>query len=228
MPVIKSTQQPPVLTPFSIKDMELQAQALLLRARRAAELLLGEAQREGEQLKAAAKAEGFAQGKLEGIRIGTEEGRKSGHEAALAEIKPKLTQTFNALSAAVTQLDASRHELEAAGIDEVVTLAAAIARRVTKMVARIDPQVLVENLKEAMKIAVQSADVHIAIHPAQREVITAELPKLKLHWPQVKHVELIEDESVGIGGCRVITRHGQVDGAIDQQLDRVISEITET
>jgi flagellar biosynthesis/type III secretory pathway protein FliH len=70
--------------------------------------------------------------------------------------------------------------------------------------------------------------VHIAIHPAQREVITAELPKLKLHWPQVKHVELIEDESVGIGGCRVITRHGQVDGAIDQQLDRVISEITET
>jgi flagellar biosynthesis/type III secretory pathway protein FliH len=225
MAVIKSNEQPPVLTPFSIRDIEVQAQTLLLRARRAAEVLLGEARREGEQLRAKAKAEGSAQGRLEGIRQGTEEGRKTGHDAALAEIKPQLSQTLTALAAAVTQLDAARHDLESAGIHEVVQLAAAIARRVTKRQAMLDPMVLVENVKEAMKLAVQAADVQIVIHPRQREMLTNELPRLKMEWPSVKHVELTEDEAVGMGGCRIMTRHGEVDARIDQQLDRVISEM---
>jgi flagellar assembly protein FliH len=225
MAVIKSTQPPPVLTPFSIVDMETAAQNVLQRAQKAATLLLREAQKQGEELRKAAKTEGFTLGKQEGLAAGLLEGQKSGHDAALAEIKPKLTQTMNALTAAVTQLDASRHDLEAAGINEVVKLAAAIARRVTKLQAAIDPNVLIENLKEAMKSAVHVADVHIVIHPAQREMLESELPRLKIHWPHAKHVTLMDDEAVGMGGCRILTRHGEVDASIDQQLDRVISDL---
>jgi flagellar biosynthesis/type III secretory pathway protein FliH len=57
-------------------------------------------------------------------------------------------------------------------------------------------------------------------------MLNDELPKLKLHWPQVKHVEMMEDETVGMGGCRIMTRHGEVDAGIDQQLDRVIAELS--
>ncbi len=226
MAVIKSANAPAVLTPFSVRDIELQAQALLLRARRAAESLLAEAQREGETMKAAARMQGFNDGRLEGLRQGTEEGRKSGHEAALTEIKPTLRQALDALTNAVNKIEASRNDIEAAGIHEVVSLAIAIARRVTKRQAAIDPLVLTENIKEAMKLAVQAADVNIVIHPSQRQTLSDELPRMKMHWPSVKHVELIEDESVGIGGCRIMTRHGEVNAAIDVQLDRVIAEMS--
>jgi flagellar assembly protein FliH len=225
MAVIKSTNPPPVLTPFSIRDMELQAQALLVRSRRAAEILLAEAQREGEMLKAKAREEGFAEGKAEGTAKGLEEGRKTGHDAALAEIKPQLAKTFAALTAAVNQLEADRHDLECAGINEVVKLAAAIARRVTKLQARLDPAVLAENLKEAMKLAVQAADVRIVIHPDQRSTLEKELPRLQMHWPSVKHVELFDDPAVGMGGCRIITGQGEIDARIDSQLDRVIADL---
>jgi flagellar assembly protein FliH len=227
MAVIKSTTPPPVLTPFTIHDMETQAQALTQRARKAAELLLREAQKQGEELRSAARTEGFALGKQEGIAAGLTEGRKTGHDAALGEIKPKLAQTWSALTAAVNQLEEARADLESSAITEVVNLAAAIARRVTKLQASIDPNVLIENLKEAMKIAVKAADVHVVIHPAQRETLDRELPKLQMHWPQVKHVELIEDEAVGLGGCRVLTRHGEVDASIDEQLNRVISDLSQ-
>jgi flagellar assembly protein FliH len=226
MAVIKSTQPAPVLTPFSIRDMELQAQALLVRSRRAAEILLTEAQREGETLKAKAREEGFTIGKVEGTAKGLEEGRKSGHDAALAEIKPQLAKTLAALTAAVNQIEADRHDLECAGINEVVKLASAVARRVTKLQARLDPQVLVENLKEAMKLAVQAADVRIVIHPEQRATLEKELPRLQMHWPSVKHVELIDDPAVGMGGCRIIMRQGEVDARIDEQLDRVIADLS--
>ncbi len=228
MAVLKSSSPSPapVLTPFSIRDIEVQAQTLLLRARRATEVLLAEAQREGEQIKAAAKAEGFAQGLEEGIKQGLIDGKKGGHDAALAEIKPQLAQMLAAVSMMLNQLEAARNELEAAGIEEVVALAASIARRVTKRQAAIDPQVLIENLKEAMKLAVQAADVHIVLHPQQRKLLESELPRLQMNWPAVKHIVLVDDEAVGLGGCRVMTRQGEIDARLDEQLDRVISDVS--
>ena len=225
MPVIKSTTPQPALTQFSIRDMEIQAQSLLLRAKRAADALLAEAQREGDLLRQQAKAEGFAQGRSEGTLQGIEEGRKTGHQAALSEIKPQLTAAWNALTAAMQQLDAARYELESAGITEVIQLAAAIARRVTKIQATIDPAVLIENLKEAMKLAVHAADVRIVIHPSQRATLMDELPKLQMNWPNLKHVELADDPAITPGGCRLLTGSGEVDARIEEQLDRVIREL---
>lgn len=225
MGLIKSTTAPPSLSPFSMRDIEAQATALLRGARRAADQLLAQAQIEGETLKAQARAEGLAEGQAAGLAKGLDEGRQNGHQAALAETKAQLTDVWSALSSALAQLDASRRELEAAGIVEVIELASSIARRVTKRQAALDPAVLSENLREAMKLAVQAADVRIVINPAQRKTLSEELPKLQLNWPQLKHVELVDDSTIAPGGCRLLTRHGEVDAEIDGQLDRVIAEL---
>jgi flagellar assembly protein FliH len=225
MALIKSTNAPPSLSPYSMRDIEAQATALLRGARRAAEQLLAEAQREADALKLQARAEGLSEGERDGLAKGLEEGRRTGHQAAMNEMKAQLAQVWAALSSAVTQLESARIELEAAGISEVVGLSTAIARRVTKRQAAIDPTVLTANIGEAMSLAVHAADVRIVINPAQRQTLTRELPKLQLHWPNLKHVELVEDASVSPGGCRVMTRHGEVDAQIDTQLDRVIAEL---
>jgi flagellar biosynthesis/type III secretory pathway protein FliH len=225
MAVIKANIPQPTLTPFLIRDMETAAQSLLLRARRAAEQLLIEAQREADVLKQQSRSEGFAQGREEGFAKGNEEGRRTGHQAALAEIKPQLTATWTALTTAVQQLDAARYELESAGIKEVIELATAIARKVTKREAQIDPAVLMENVQGAMKLAVQAADVRIVIHPSQRKTMTEELPRLQMNWPNLKHVELVDDPAISPGGCRLLTQRGEVDARIDEQLDRVIREL---
>jgi flagellar biosynthesis/type III secretory pathway protein FliH len=46
-----------------------------------------------------------------------------------------------------------------------------------------------------------------------------------MNWPSLKHVELIDDPAVAPGGCRILTRHGEVDAEIEGQLDRVIAEL---
>ncbi len=228
MGLIKSSNPPIGLTPFSMRDIEIEAHTLLARARRAAELLLAEAQKESEAMRAAAKSEGFAQGHRDGLAKANEEGRKSGHQAALNEHKAQLTQVWSALSAAVTQLDADRRDLQSAAVGEVIQLALGIARRVTKRQAQIDPVVLTENIKEAMKLAVHSADVRFVINPAQRDVLNRELPNLQLSWPNVKHVELMDDPAVAIGGVKILTRHGELDAQIDVQLDRVMTDLMPT
>jgi len=225
MGLIKASFAPPSLAPFSMRDVEDQARALLQGARRAAERLLAEARREGEEIRKRAHADGLAEGLREGLTLGTEEGHKSGRQEALEEHRAGLSQALAALTAAGRGLDASRADLESEALREVVELAIAIARRVTKRQVAIDPAVLTENLREAMKLVVQAGDVKVAFHPSQRQALEAALPPLKLEFPKLQHVDLVDDPGVSPGGCRVFSGHGLVDADLDEQLDRVAVDL---
>ena len=68
MGLIKAQHAPASMAPFSLRDIELQAQEILLRARQKAEQLLAHAQVEAQKLRAHEKALGFAEGRDEGLK----------------------------------------------------------------------------------------------------------------------------------------------------------------
>jgi flagellar assembly protein FliH len=208
-----------------MKDIEQQARAILMRAQQQAEQLLTDAQHAAEALKEEQKALGYAEGKKTGFSAGLEEGKKSGHQQALNEHKQQLTQLINGLTTASKELNASRKQLEATATTEVVKLAVAIARRVTKRYGELDPNVLTANVSEAMKLVVQSTDIRIAVHPSQRDTLTKALPQLKLIWPALEHVSLGDDATIAQGGCRISAGQGHVDANLDTQIDRIASEL---
>jgi flagellar assembly protein FliH len=224
MGLIKSTSVP-TLSTFSMKDIENHAKAILLRARQQAEQLLAAAQTEAEGIRIAAKAEGLAQGQQEGIALGMTQGAKSGEQQALAENRAQLQQAMAALAAAASALDSNRADLEAAVLADVVQLAIAIARRVTKRQGLLDPSVLSANLQEVMKMVMKAADVRVAIHPSQRKTLDDVLPQLQVQWPTLRHVQVIEDASVESGGCRVFTEQGEIEATLGGQLDRIAEEL---
>jgi flagellar assembly protein FliH len=226
MGLIKSSNSPVAsTTPFSLADIERAAKMILLRAQQQAEQLLAAAQAEGELLKQQARAEGLATGRQQGMAQGTEQGRLAGQQLALNEHRERLQQAHVAYARAATALDASRGDLEANALTEVVKLAVAIGRRVTKRQGLIDPEVLTANLSEALKLVVHSTDVRVAINPAQRATLDAALPQLRLQWPNLAHVHVIDDPSLDPGGCRVFTEQGQVDADLAGQLDRIAAEL---
>ena len=225
MGLLKASAAPAGLTPFSMRDVEEQAKTLLVRARQAAEKLLAEARREAAAMKERALAEGMVEGRREGIARGIEEGRNIGRQQAVEEHRAQFTQAVSALTDAMNDLEAGRAELEAAALEEVVELAVAVARRVTKRQGTIDPAVLTENLRDAMKLVVHAADVKVAIHPSQRQALEVALPALRVEIPRLGHVELSDDPSIDPGGCRVYAGGGQIDATLDEQLDRVVADL---
>ena len=225
MGLIKSTAAPQSLTPFSLADIERHAKTILLRAQQRAEQLLAAAQSEGESLKKEAYSEGLAAGHREGLAQGLEQGRQTGHQTALNEHRAGLEQAMKSLINAMTSLDAGRAELEATALAEVVRLAIAIATRVTKRQGLLDPAVLTANLAEAMKLVVHCTDVRLAIHPQQRATLDAAMPQLRLAWPNLSHVQLVDDPTLAPGGCRVFTEEGHIDADLSGQLDRIVSEL---
>jgi flagellar biosynthesis/type III secretory pathway protein FliH len=72
---------------------------------------------------------------------------------------------------------------------------------------------------------VSFANVRIAVHPSQRAVLEAELPNLRLSWPQLKHVELVADPALSPGGAKVFTTGGHIDADLQTQLDLLIGQL---
>jgi flagellar assembly protein FliH len=225
MGLIKSLNAPLSMTPFSMQDIEQQAKLVLLRAQKQADQLLAVAQAQALQIKASAKVEGMADARIEGLAKGIKEGREAGRQEALNLARAEFQYAVTAFTSAASELEASRAELNAGASEEVVRLAIAIAKRITKRQAAFDPQVLLANLDEAMKLVADASNVRIAIHPKQRKTLDEALPRLELNFPALKHVELVDDASLSVGDCRVFTQNGQIDADLDVQLDRIVADL---
>jgi flagellar biosynthesis/type III secretory pathway protein FliH len=63
------------------------------------------------------------------------------------------------------------------------------------------------------------------VNPQQRQVRDELLPRLKVHWPNVTHVQLVEDASIAPGGCRLFTAQGEIDAELARQIDRIAMDL---
>lgn len=224
MGLIKSDNAPPTLSPFSMRDIESQAHAIIVRAKQQAARILAEAQRIGEEMKQQAQQQGAIEGRALGLQEGTAQGQQAGKEQALAEHREALSRLIAALTAAVTEIDSSRRQLESQASADVVRLAVSVARKVTHRAA-LDPAVMTANVSEAMRLAIRASDVRIAVHPSQRKALDEALPHLRMNWPALKHVELVDDATLAPGGCRVFTAGGVIDADLNGQIDRIAAEL---
>jgi flagellar assembly protein FliH len=219
MPLIKSAIATTTVR-LSLRDFEAEANQRLDRARSEADAIVAGARDRAGEIGAAAMEQGFKHGYENGVA----EARRD----AIEQFGEQFALSVEALARAAATMEASRADLESAALADVVKLALGIARRVTKRQGLIDPRVLTENLREAVKQLIRRDDVRIAIHPKQRATLDEALAELKLEWPQLDGVEIIEDESISPGGCRVSGGQGEIDADLNAQLDRIAADLIPT
>jgi len=199
---------------FSYRDAEEEAKRTVELARVSA-----------ESVTAAARVDGFEDGRREGFEAGLREGRAAGLAKALEDHTQNLEAAAQALKNAAQQFDQAKSNFTAEALQDCVDLALAVARRITKRQAQVDPHVLSANLEQAMKMAIGCTRLRIAFHPDDRATITQVLERLRFSNQAVESAQIIEDPTLARGGCRIDTEHGVVDADINAQLDRLIAEL---
>jgi flagellar assembly protein FliH len=209
-------------------DVERQAQRWLAEAHAKAAEIIETARHQAADIKRQAHDRALLDGYTEGHKKGVDEGRKSGHEAALAEARKKLAETHSALTTAVQQLDAHHIELRDGSVKDIMHLAIAIAGRLARRAASIDPDSTPQAVHEALKFVVEAGDISICIHPTCLDTVQTELPRIQLAWPGVTRIHLVPDDTVAPGGCIVRSACGSVDLTLDTQLQRIASELLPT
>jgi flagellar assembly protein FliH len=214
MGLIRSTSLMAPATGFSMRDIE----------QNAAEVLR-DAQAQAERIKQSVRTEAEEAGWQEGYTRGLQEGRSKGRTDAWEQSTRELSGTIEALAQAAGELACRRRQWESEILADVVELAMAVARRITRRQAMLDPAVLAANLESALKLVTRKAQMRIAIHPEQRRILDEAMKRLRLDFPALADTTIVEDSSIAPGGCRVFTEGGCIDADIDSQLDRIIADV---
>jgi flagellar assembly protein FliH len=191
---------------FSFETLEAPA-SLGLTPVAAADDLLSAARAEADAMRAAAVAEGY------------EEGRA----AALAELAPALELMQNAAAALQSEQLAAAERLEAHAVD----LALFLAEKVVGGAVAVEPGLVVEAVRGALRGIVERERVTVLVHPADLETVRRAMDDLRGSLGGIEHCEVQAERRVSRGGAVVRTPDGDVDARVETKLKRAREVVEE-
>ncbi|MEP7702990.1 flagellar assembly protein FliH [Paraglaciecola sp. 25GB23A] len=191
-----------------------------------------------EAIRAAAHADGFAQGQQEGKEQGIQEGQKQGYEAGLstgleegtqqglAAAQEEITGHINAMTEIVKHLQKPVANVDKILERELVQLAVSLARAVIRSEVKTNENLIFQALSEGLKVLpIQESRYQIHLHPQDLALVTAQFSPEEI---EKQHWNFIENPQFNRGGCEVITESNAVDITIERRvrdvLDRFLLE----
>ncbi len=225
MPVLKQQQAAPKLKDaivLDLGDVARQAQRIREQARQQAEQITRDAEQRAQQLIDGAEEKGREQGYQAGHEQGLAEGREQGRVEALGQMQQQLDQVQAAWSEMLQQWAAHRQQLEAEARQNVIEFAVKVAEKLVYRVVEVDHAVVVDQVAAALSYVLQSLDVAVRTHPDDRALLEEALPDLARQFTHLQHIELVEDDTLDRGGCKVSFGQGEVNANLRTQIDRIV------
>ncbi len=193
------------------EDAEREAERIIEEAKQKAEAIVREAEAKASEMKEKAREEAYNEG--------FEEGFKKGEE----EVKRLIDRLHVIINAAIDK----RKEIIENAEAQLVDLVLLIARKVVKIISEEEKNVVIENIKEALKKVKGDAEVTIRVNINDLD-ITSKQKKMFIEMVEgLKNVRVEEDSRVDPGGCIIETSFGDIDARIQTQLNILEEKIRE-
>jgi len=210
---------------FELDDVLAEAQTTLTDAQRKAAALIEDAQRQADAIHESASKKGYE----EGFEQGKKAGQQTGHNEAFAQARKEFAEQQKSLVTACeqiySQINDRRIEWQASARQDLVELAMTIARRVAHAVGQRERDVVQANLDEAIRLTGQRSEITICVNSKDAATARSFADLLVNSKKQWEHVNVVEDQQVLSGGCRIQWGNGCVDADLETQLKRIESEL---
>jgi flagellar assembly protein FliH len=161
---------------------------------------LAQAREDADQLREAARAEGFA----------------AGHAEAMSSLEPALAALAEAVSGMETAQAEAAERLER----QAVELGFALAEKVLAGAIAVEPERVIESVRGALRGLLDRERVTVLVHPDDLELVHGAIDGLKSSLGGIEHCVVEAERRVRRGGCVVRTLEGDVDAGIDTKLAR--------
>ncbi|MGE5484292.1 MAG: FliH/SctL family protein [Ignavibacteriales bacterium] len=187
-----------------VRDAEQKAASIVERAEASA-----------REIKEKARAAGF------------ESGRKDGYAEGMAEAERGTAEMKAAAARALEEARGEAARIVAAAGPQIVEIAIAVARKVIKREVSADPEVVVANVREALKNVDREDAAVVRTSPVEVAVIDNVRTRLRKECGGLGEITVQEDPSVEPGGCVVVTDKGIVDARIESQVEAISERLSE-
>jgi flagellar assembly protein FliH len=176
-----------------------------LDPRSMAEDFMAAARAEADDLRHAARTQGY------------QEGYQAGMAAAREELAPATAALGEALVSA-QQLGAETAEIVEA---RAVELALRIAEKVVAGTLEVQPERVVDVVRGALRCLVDRERVTVQVNTLDLELVREAVEPLTTTLGGIDSLEVQEDRRVSRGGALVLSAAGEVDATIETKLERV-------
>jgi len=161
---------------------------------------LAQAEAEAERLRAAAR----------------EQGLREGREEALAALAPALEALTQATEGVQASQFTRAERLEAHAVD----LALFLAEKVIGGALAVEPHLVVESVRGALRGIVERERVTVLVHPEDLELVRDAMDGVRASLGGIEHCEVQAERRVSRGGAIVRTPDGDVDARVETKLVR--------
>ena len=214
---------------LELDNVRSEVESLLESARTEADAILARARAEAISEQAAirerARSEAFEQGLEEGRTQGRSEGDARAYQEAIEPYRELLEKLAPAWLEQFEQFGQERERLLEDARRDLLAFSVELAGRVVHRTIQHDPTVCVDQLAETLKVLGEPTRMQLRINPADREVIDQALPGLLATAGLTTDLSLVEDPSIGRGGCAVGTPEGSIDSTVEVQLERIMNSL---
>lgn len=157
------------------------------------------------------------------------DGRQAAMDAAQKVMDEKVGMRMNtllpALESLITQLNDAKADWLRRWEQSAVAVAAAIAERIIRRELDRQPEIALEWIAEALRLAAGSASIKLYLNPTDHENLGSQVHQLAESMCQLAETDVVADPAVSPGGCRVETKFGEIDQQIEAQLARIQEEL---
>ena len=162
------------------------------------------------------RKEGRQEGTETGLAEGREQGRRQGYDDTRKEIDTKLDRLGHLLGELLLPIRRHEDELETV----LVNLTTVLARAVVYRELTIDSSQIRHVVRRALDALPSTAEnIRIHIHPEDCEMVREVTARLETS------ASVIEDDNILPGGCRVETRHSLVDFTVEKRFQRAVQSM---
>lgn len=181
------------------------AQKMLAAATAEAAALIEDAQRRAAEIERTARDRGLAEAQMEIT------------ERIQAEASLAAEDLRTRLSASLEELARLRAQIATQAEQDLVRLALEIAKKVVHREVRVDHEIALTLVRVALERLHRRAGVTIRLHPDDYSYVWTHRERLGAE----SSLEIVEDRSVGRGGCIVKGEMGEIDARIEQQFSEI-------
>ena len=198
------------------------AASVTANAKAEAEQIIADARRQAQETEAETRKT-LEDEKKEALEKSREEGRAEG----FADGKDEVDRLIQRMQTVLERAQNKRGDILAETEQQIIDLVLLISRKVVKVIADNQREVVVSNVLKALQKVKDRGNILVRVNLADVKLTTDHKKEFVQALEGVKSIQVMEDSSVDSGGCIIETDFGEIDARISSQLAELEAKILE-
>ena len=148
-------------------------------------------------------------------------GLNDGIQKAQKQYQSQVQNSLDALNNITSSLSAQYNKLKEEQEQDILAFIITLTRKIIDTELEINNQIVLNILKNALNLLNEREEIKILVNPQDWLIVKENINYLKLRIDLPPNIEIVNNNTITRGGCRIESKSGSIDADIDTQFEEI-------